>query len=149
MKLYRKLPVVITAWQVPLQGEESSEELKELVLQKGWKGVDDGVIIPTKEGNMLASAGDIIIRGVAGEFYPCKPEIFKATYEEVKGSKTTVTDVGFNPSGDTMISDLKTAANDMASLIGSLPAGRRRSIALTKLEDASMWAVKAQVVGDA
>ena len=39
--------------------------------------------IPTMEGRMDASPGDWIIRGVAGEFYPCKPDIFEATYEPV------------------------------------------------------------------
>lgn len=42
------------------------------------------IIIPTLEGDMLASQGDWIIRGVAGEFYPCKPHIFDATYERVE-----------------------------------------------------------------
>lgn len=39
--------------------------------------------ICTLEGDMTASCGDWIIRGVQGEFYPCKPDIFEATYEEV------------------------------------------------------------------
>lgn len=38
-------------------------------------------VIPTLEGSMRADIGDWIIRGVAGEFYPCKPQIFEATYE--------------------------------------------------------------------
>ena len=42
---------------------------------------DDGCEIDTKEGTMLANYGDWIIKGVAGEFYPCKPDIFRATYE--------------------------------------------------------------------
>lgn len=42
-----------------------------------------GLIIPTLEGNMLASSGDYVIRGIEGEFYPCKPTIFEATYEAV------------------------------------------------------------------
>jgi hypothetical protein len=41
-----------------------------------------GVLIPTLEGDMLAHWSDWIIQGVAGEFYPCKPDIFEATYEE-------------------------------------------------------------------
>lgn len=53
----------------------------------GWQG--DGVsqtvalIIPTLEGEMRADLGDWIICGVKGEFYPCKPDIFDATYEPV------------------------------------------------------------------
>lgn len=42
---------------------------------------DWGVIVPTTEGDMLARFGWWIIRGVKGEFYPCDPEIFEATYE--------------------------------------------------------------------
>lgn len=40
--------------------------------------------ITTLEGEMIASAGDWIIQGVQGEFYPCKPDIFQATYEQVE-----------------------------------------------------------------
>jgi hypothetical protein len=41
------------------------------------------ILIRTLEGDMTASVGDWIIRGVAGEIYPCKPDIFSATYEAV------------------------------------------------------------------
>lgn len=44
----------------------------------------DDVIIKTLEGEVIASRGDWIIRGVNGEYYPCKPDIFEKTYEEVK-----------------------------------------------------------------
>jgi hypothetical protein len=43
------------------------------------------ILIPKLEGTMKATIGDWIIKGVAGEFYPCKPAIFDATYEEVIG----------------------------------------------------------------
>jgi len=43
------------------------------------------VVIETLEGDMAADLGDWIIRGVAGEFYPCKPDIFDATYEPADG----------------------------------------------------------------
>ena len=42
-----------------------------------------GLMIKTKEGEHKANIGDLIIKGVAGEFYPCKPDIFKATYDVV------------------------------------------------------------------
>lgn len=42
-----------------------------------------GINIPTLEGVMRASEGDYIIKGVQGEFYPCKPSIFTSTYEKV------------------------------------------------------------------
>lgn len=41
------------------------------------------MLIPTLEGMMAANPGDWIIKGVKGEFYPCKPDIFEATYEAV------------------------------------------------------------------
>ena len=43
-----------------------------------------GLVIKTLEGEHLANIGDYIIKGVHGEFYPCKPDIFKETYEEVE-----------------------------------------------------------------
>lgn len=48
---------------------------------QGYPAFPGGITIQTLEGDMLASAGDWIIKGVAGEFYPCKPDIFQATYE--------------------------------------------------------------------
>ena len=48
----------------------------------GWS--DNTLSIETLEGKMTASLGDWIIRGIKGEFYPCKPDIFEETYEEVK-----------------------------------------------------------------
>lgn len=41
------------------------------------------LVIKTLEGDMIASKGDYIIKGVKGEYYPCKPDIFEATYEKV------------------------------------------------------------------
>ena len=61
---------------------------------------------------------------------------------------TTVTDPGFNPSGNEMIDRIKLKANELAEIIGELPPTRRRAVALTNLETASMWAVKAAAVGD-
>jgi len=50
----------------------------------GYTPTDGRVTIPTLEGTMTANPGDYIIKGVAGELYPCKPEIFAATYEEIE-----------------------------------------------------------------
>ena len=44
---------------------------------------DDALIVRTLEGTMIAEIGDYIIKGIKGEFYPCKPDIFEATYEIV------------------------------------------------------------------
>jgi hypothetical protein len=51
-----------------------------VILINGGMG---GVEIKTLEGTMVANPGDWIIRGVKGELYPCKPDIFEATYERV------------------------------------------------------------------
>jgi hypothetical protein len=45
---------------------------------------DDSIHISTLEGTMLASRGDMLIQGVEGELYPCKPDIFEKTYELVE-----------------------------------------------------------------
>lgn len=78
MKLYRKKPVVIKAWQY-FVGNELPEELKirDDIIVDG----DSGTII-TLEGLMKVSDGDYIIIGVNGEVYPCKPDIFDKTYEK-------------------------------------------------------------------
>lgn len=60
----------------------------------------------------------------------------------------SVTDPKFNPSGNPAIHAIKTKANELAAEIEKLPPGRRRSVALTQLETASMWAVKAVACGD-
>lgn len=59
-----------------------------------------------------------------------------------------VTDPAFNPSGNPDIAAIKEASNALAAVIEKLPHSRRRAVALTNLETASMWAVKAAAVGD-
>jgi hypothetical protein len=49
----------------------------------GWFDNAYYLAVETREGIMRADPGDYVIRGVQGEFYPCKPDIFAATYEEV------------------------------------------------------------------
>lgn len=76
---YRKKPVVIEA--VQWNGKNNSEILS---FAKGASYIIDDLIINTLEGRMKASVGDYIIKGVNGEFYPCKPDIFEKTYEKVE-----------------------------------------------------------------
>jgi hypothetical protein len=86
MGLYRKRPVTVEALQYPQEGFIDQEMSVFLEGCEGWhtsNGHPTGIVIPTLEGDHLASPGDWIIKGVAGEFYPCKPEIFAATYEAV------------------------------------------------------------------
>jgi len=83
IKRYRKRPVVIEAIQY---GPATCADIC------AWMGIPHNVydgepcgvgqfLIETLEGTMAANPGDYIIKGVKGEFYPCKPDIFAATYE--------------------------------------------------------------------
>lgn len=81
MAKYRKKPIVIDAWQ--WDGTNTDELLKlnkSIYFCEGPNDLQE-LEIKTLEGTMTASKGDWIIRGVKGEFYPCKPDIFTATYE--------------------------------------------------------------------
>ncbi len=82
MARFRKKPVVIEAMQFKPDGEDALNALAVFLDGcTGWHMSADGIVIPTLEGDHLARPGDWIIKGVAGEFYPCKPDIFVATYE--------------------------------------------------------------------
>ena len=83
MAKYRKKPVVIEA--ILFVDRDSYSEAKEFVgkaLKYDYQE-PDMPFIETLEGNMAISKGDYIIKGVQGEFYPCKPDIFEQTYELV------------------------------------------------------------------
>ena len=84
MKNYRKKPVVITAVLWDGKNETLEERNSEFGLDPVCCTPNDEIKIETLEGTMLANIGDYIIKGVNGEFYPCKPDIFGKTYEEVK-----------------------------------------------------------------
>jgi hypothetical protein len=81
-KKYRKKPVVISAmqWKGDFFEVISFPAIDGLCIELE----DDKLKIHTLEGNMTANIGDWIIIGVNGEIYPCKDDIFKKTYEEVK-----------------------------------------------------------------
>ncbi len=79
---YRKKPVVIDAFKwTPgtCFPSPAFDLLHPIALIEGDNS--DYLVIKTLEGDMRANNGDFIIRGVKGEFYPCKPDIFDATYE--------------------------------------------------------------------
>lgn len=83
---YRKKPVVIEAKRLPTENHlvQDFHDWANDVGFTNWSSGGNGTIeIETLEGVMVATAGDFIIKGVAGEFYPCKPDIFDATYEKV------------------------------------------------------------------
>lgn len=87
MKKYRKKPVEIEAVQVTQRNGEEIESWIGASAKSYDVGMAPGMThhidIDTLEGTMRADVGDWIIKGVKGEFYPCKPDIFEATYEEV------------------------------------------------------------------
>ena len=90
-ELWRKKSIVIEAWHFLGNYADAPDwvnpkwSLQQIVVidnleQRG----DPFLLIPTLEGEMRANLGDWIIRGVQGEVYPCKPDIFEANYERVQ-----------------------------------------------------------------
>jgi len=82
---YKTKPVVIEAYKY--QAELGNNRLMNWLAQQGanvtgWLFHDGEITIPTLEGDMKVSDGDFIIRGLKGEYYPCKPDIFEMKYEE-------------------------------------------------------------------
>lgn len=82
MAKYRKKPVVIEAVQFDGTDESCDWIYPQLVNREIGRSCDK-LHIKTLEGVMTANVGDYIIKGVNGEFYPCKPDIFHKTYEAV------------------------------------------------------------------
>ncbi len=84
--VYRKRAVEIEAMQV--DGYESTtSDILSWINNNGGDALrghpGNYVVVTTLEGSMKADIGDYIIRGVKGEFYPCKPDIFQMTYDKV------------------------------------------------------------------
>lgn len=82
MTQFRKNPVVIDAIQFTKEDKNRAFNFITCNHYADWDSADNPTIrIETTEGEMTASLGDWIIKGVKGEFYPCKPDIFALTYE--------------------------------------------------------------------
>lgn len=94
---YRKKPVVIEAYEFTNNvGPDTRPQWLldavgrgDVVFRRGCKSLQQTqhLLIRTLEGEMRADIGDFIIRGVKGEIYPCKPDIFAATYEPAEGQE--------------------------------------------------------------
>ena len=87
--IYRKKPVEIEAWEFTREALKSDDSWvrlyrNELHLISQYSGEVLYIEIDTLEGTMRANLGDFIIKGVQGEFYPCKSDIFEQTYEKVE-----------------------------------------------------------------
>ena len=86
---YRKKPIIVDAYQTSIHGGKVEMPVwlhdamkKDTVYREGGR-----LYIKTLEGVMVACPGDYIIKGIRGELYPCRPDIFEATYEEVTPSR--------------------------------------------------------------
>lgn len=97
MPEYRKKPVVIEAVQVVEALKAAArkwDDLPSWLIDAYDRGTvvfaAEGVLINTLEGQMRAGREDWIIRGVQGELYPCKPDIFEATYDKRHGTPEEV-----------------------------------------------------------
>ena len=169
MKHYIKKQVQIEAVQFT---GENIEEIETFIGKKlstiEAVNVDTKLIIPTLEGDMKAIKSDYIIKGIHGEFYSCKEDIFKNSYDEVNPSFITEGQkrvrVSFNPSALTRVEDFKkTMAKAIDLLVeeaelvkvslydmgekeyNSLNSNFQREIATakTQIQQASMWGVLA------
>lgn len=95
MPKFRKLPVVIEAvlydWDESneSQGMDEAQDAVADFMEGNLSAIGEILEIETLEGTMDAVKGDYIIKGIAGEFYPCKPDIFAKTYEKVNESVCT------------------------------------------------------------
>ena len=165
MQKFVKKPVVIEAIQYNGENIEAIEDFVGKKLSTVLASdVDVKLIIPTLEGYMKASKGDYIIKGIKGEFYPCKPDIFKQSYNMIKENNGILSEgekrvrKSFNPSALKRVENFKSIT---ASAIDEIAEVERRvksaskdnpelgdflrecATAKTALQDASMWGVAA------
>lgn len=85
----RKKPVVVEA-ELYDGSKESIAAVLRLSEGQAVLAYSDHLVIKTLEGNHRANMGDWIIKGIAGELYPCKPDIFEKTYELVEEEDTHI-----------------------------------------------------------
>ena len=82
---YRKRPIVIEAMQLNFANRDAIIDFAQGHLSLVWRdGYLEGALVDTLEGGIYATYGDYIIKGVDGEYYPCKPSVFEKTYELVE-----------------------------------------------------------------
>ena len=165
MQKFVKKPVVIEAIQYNGINITEVEDFVGAKLPTVWLSVEDTqLIIPTLEGDMKVSKGDYIIKGIKGEFYPCKPDVFKQSYNMIKENNDILSEgekrvrKSFNPSALKRVGNFKSIT---ASAIDEIAEVERRvksaskdnselgdflrecATAKTALQDASMWGVAA------
>ena len=165
MQKFVKKPVVIEAIQYDGANITEIESFVGAKLPSVWLSVEDTqLVIPTLEGDMKVSKGDYVIKGIKGEFYPCKPDIFKQSYNMIKENNGILSEgekrvrKSFNPSALKRVENFKSIT---ASAIDEIAEVERRvksaskdnpelgdflrecATAKTALQDASMWGVAA------
>ena len=125
MKKYIKKPVVIQAVEYNGANKEEIEAFVEKKLDTVYTELKEPLElkIPTLEGDMKASKGDYIIKGINGEFYPCKPDVFEKTYDVVENAERPQTfgekavGITFNPSGSDEVYEAKMLAAKQIDLL--------------------------------
>lgn len=120
MKRYVKKPIVIEAVQY---NGNNVQEILSFCRGTAVVGVLNEITIKTLEGPLHVSEGDFIIKGVEGEFYPCKPDVFEKTYDVVENAERPQTfgekavGITFNPSGSDEVYEAKMLAAKQIDLL--------------------------------
>lgn len=173
MQKFVKKPVVVQAVEYNGANKEEIEAFVGKKLDTIYTELKEPLElkIPTLEGDMKVSKGDYVIKGIKGEFYPCKPDVFKSTYNVVEDNNGILSEgekrvrTNFNVSSSKSVDTAKQLMaeainllfrdqNDVASYyydnlnttqFRDLSEDYQREVATakTKIEEAAMWAVKA------
>ena len=172
MQKFVKKPVVIEAIQYDGANITEVESFVGAKLPSVWLSVEaTQLVIPTLEGDMKVSKGDYVIKGIKGEFYPCKPDVFKSTYNVIEDNNGILSEgekrvrTTFNVSAAKTVDTAKQLMAEAINLLSSdqndvasyyydninttqyreVSADYQREVATakTKIEEAAMWAVKA------
>ena len=124
MQKFVKKPVVIEAIQYDGTNITEIESFVGEKLSTIMSSVEDTqLVIPTLEGDMKVSKGDYVIKGIKGEFYPCKPDVFEKTYDVVEDGVRPQTfgekavGITFNPSGSDEVYEAKMLAAKQIDLL--------------------------------
>ena len=124
MQKFVKKPVIVEAIQYNGINITEVEDFIGAKLPSVWLYVEDTqLLIPTLEGDMKVSKGDYVIKGIKGEFYPCKPDVFEKTYDVVEDGVRPQTfgekavGITFNPSGSDEVHEAKMLAAKQIDLL--------------------------------
>ncbi len=134
MPTYQKKALRIQAFKLGKKGEPTPAP--EWFLPNKDQITDEGIEITTLEGVMLAQWGDYIIQSIKGEIYPCKPDIFEASYDFV--IEPTKNDP-FGLGEQDQIQLVFNGIQNLCYVIAALPNGREKSIMMTKVDELRHW----------